>query len=135
MKYIIDTMCLMKRREPCLACCNISICKMLQDGIDDDMLDENISEGEYLKVMNQLKEMYDRANSYHKKSGCDDCEEEEEEDDSVEVEHFYWRGTDYFIQSDINDEGIRYLFNIEDLDEDEHVPVGRVDSTGLVHIY
>ena len=57
-------MCLMTRREPCLACSNISKCKWIQDGIDDTMLDEDgsyfpdISEGEYLKVMNQLKEMY-----------------------------------------------------------------------------
>ena len=134
-------MCLMTRRESCEACWRTNICKMLQDRIDDDMLDGNVSEGKYLKDMNHLKEIYDRANSYHKKSGCDDCEEEEEEDDSVEVEHFYWSGTDYFIQSDINDEGIRYLFpfatNIEDweLEYIERVEVGHVDSTGLVHIY
>jgi hypothetical protein len=126
-------MCLMTRREPCLACWNINECKILQERYDDDMLDETISEGIYLKVMNQLKEMYDEANSYHQKCGCDDCEEEKEEaeseDEELEVEHFYWRGTDYYIDADAA-VGLRRLW-----DPNTEEVVGHVDSTGLVHIY
>ena len=133
-------MCLMTRREACQPCWGISLCKMMQDRIDDDMLDGKISEGEYLKHMNELKEMYDEANSYHKKSGCDDCEEEEDEeeeveseDEEIEVEHFHWRGTDYYIDAASIAAGNWRLRRLWDPNTKE--VVGHVDSTGLVHIY
>ena len=66
-------MCLNKRRVDCCKVCSyLGRLSYFREMCDDFMMEGKISEGQYLKEMNELKEKWDMCSKLHKTDGCTD---------------------------------------------------------------
>ena len=107
------------------------------DLIEDAMDNNEITEGQYLKDMDQMKNFYDRVTEFHKIDGCSDCiiddddDDDDSDDDAIPAEPFVWRGNQYFISS----ESISYMGRILYDIVPPHPAVGYVTHVGEVIIY
>ena len=85
-------MCLTKRIEPCKVCVAFLKLSKTTDLIEDAMENNTITEGKYLKDMNEMKKGYDCFTKCHKTDGCSDCiidgepDDDSDDDNVVEVE-------------------------------------------------
>ena len=131
-------MCLTKRIEPCKVCVAFLKLSKTTDLIEDAMENNTITEGKYLKDMNEMKKGYDCFTKCHKTDGCSDCiidgepDDDSDDDNVVEVEPFFWRGNEYAIGDPMPSHAqARPLFNIVS----PHDVMGHVTSAGAVTIY
>jgi len=116
----------------------------MREMYDDFMFEGEISEGRYLKEMNQMKEQWDKCTKVHNRVGCTDhhsdinddinddsdlviYDSSDDEGEEIVVRPFEWRGIQYYR----DDEGNLYNY----YRDDERVEtVGRV-LNGLVTIF
>tara|TARA_R110002126_G_scaffold38225_2_gene114254 strand:+ start:222 stop:575 length:354 start_codon:yes stop_codon:yes gene_type:complete len=116
------------------------------DEVENKMDNNTITEGDYLKDMDEMKKFYDCFTESHKIDGCSDCimDDEPDDDDSndneiaIPVEPFFWRGNEYAIGDPVISGGVmsrvlgaRPLFNIVP----PHDGMGHVTNVGEVIIY
>ena len=138
-------MCLNKRRvDCCKGCSYFNELSCMREMYDDFMFEGEISEGRYLKEMNQMKEQWDKCTKVHNRVGCTDhhsdinddinddsdlviYDSSDDEGEEIVVRPFEWRGIQYYR----DDEGNLYNYYYDD----ERVEtVGRV-LNGLVTIF
>ena len=108
-------MCLVKRKETCKFCFGIHLSEILIEALDDNIND--VSDGHYLKMMNEAKLNYEEGQALHKRFGCIDHDLKpdpppEDEDDEVEVEEFYWQDVLYYKTTETRDG--RYVLYLPD---------------------
>ena len=142
-------MCLTKRIAPCDNCVSFLKLSQTMDLIEDKMDNNEITEGTYLKDMDQMKNFYDRVTEFHKIDGCSDCITDDDDDDdddsdyeivevSVDADIFEWRGNEYAMADALNPsmggdrfETRRILYDMVP----PHPAVGHVTHVGEVIIY
>lgn len=120
-------MCLVKRNKTCDACYWISVAEMMMETLDDNI--DSISDGKYLKAMNNAKEIYDGSQAEHKRGGCIDHMEPVDVEGEVEVEEFEWQGVLYYKTIQPNEDGRYVLYS-----SDDHEIRGTI-TQGLVEIW
>jgi len=124
----------MERRQYCHYCYYEDSAKRTMEKTDDGI--DSLNDGDYLRLMDFSKRLYEKTERDHKKKGCVDHTKEEYEEEvsrvirggEVEVEEFVWNGVTY-LKSVQQLLGCYWLY-----DRETHIMVGRINN-GQVIIY